>query len=173
RSRGRACVSRLPDDTRRLSDRVAGLHNGTYRLLCFATLGSGLGTWMATIALAADINHRTGSTWWVSALFVVTFLPSVGVGLVAGPLVDRLSRKLLIVTSDVARLIVFAALPFVGSPLGILVLAAVAGVANSFFRPAVLAGVPNLVAERDLAAGTSLLQATDWLATSLGPILGG
>lgn len=162
-----------PDDTRRLSDRFAVLRNTTYRLLFFATLGSGVGTWMATIALTADIDERTGSTWWVSALFVVTFLPSVVVGLTAGPLVDRLSRKLLIVTSDIARLLVFAALPFVGSPAGILALAAVAGVANSFFRPAVLAGVPNLVEERDLASGTSLLQATDWLAASLGPVLGG
>ncbi len=52
-------------------------------------------------------------------------------------------------------------------------LAAFAGVANSFFRPAVLAGVPNLVDESELATGTSLLQATDWLAAALGPIVGG
>ena len=161
------------EDTRTLSDRLAVLRNRDYRLLFFATLGSGVGTWMATIALTADIEQRTESTWWVSALFVVTFLPSVVVGLAAGPLVDRLSRKLLIVTSDVARLVVFAALPFVGSPAGILALAGVAGVANSIFRPAVFAGVPNLVEERDLAPAMSLLQATDWLATALGPILGG
>ena len=49
----------------------------------------------------------------------------------------------------------------------------VAGTANSFFRPAVLAGVPNLVAEAELAGATALLQATDWLATAVGPILGG
>jgi MFS family permease len=156
-----------------VSDRVAVLRNGTYRLLFFATLGSGVGTWMATIALAADVEARTDSTWWVSGLFVVTFLPSIVVGITAGPLVDRMSRKLLIVSSDVARLAVFAALPFVNSTAGILALAAVAGFANGFFRPAVLAGVPNLVAERDLAVATSLLQATDWLAAALGPILGG
>ena len=95
------------------------------------------------------------------------------VGLVAGPLLDRLSRKRLIIASDLVRLAVFAALPFVGSAAAIIVLAAVAGVANSFFRPAVLAGVPNLVAEEELAHSTSLLQATDWAATTLGPVLGG
>lgn len=144
-----------------------------FRLLFLATLGSGVGTWMATIALTADITARTQSPWWVSALFIVTFLPSVVVGLAAGPLIDRLSRKRLIVAADLARLAVFAALPFVGGTLTILALAAVAGVANSFFRPAVLAGVPNLVSEDDLAHGTSLLQATDWVAATLGPILGG
>jgi MFS family permease len=161
------------DETPGLLDRLAVLRHGTYRLLFFATLGSGIGTWMATIALTADIDHRTNSTWWVSALFIVTFLPSVVVGLALGPLVDRLSRKRLLVVSDLVRLVVFAALPFVHDVPGILGLAAAAGVANSFFRPAVLAGVPNLVEESELATGTSLLQATDWVAASLGPVVGG
>jgi MFS family permease len=146
---------------------------GSFRLLFAATLGSGLGTWMATIALTADLTARTNSPWWVSGLFIVTFLPSVVVGLVAGPLVDRLSRKRLIVNADLARMAVFVALVFVDSAPALVVLAAVAGVANSFFRPAVLAGVPNLVAEEDLAHGTSLLQATDWTAAALGPVVGG
>ena len=156
-----------------LSRHMPALRYDNFRLLFFATLGSGVGTWMATIALTLDIKQRTDSPWWVSALFIVTFLPSVIVGLVAGPLVDLLSRKRLVVTADVVRLAVFCALPFVGTPIAIILLAAVAGTANSFFRPAVLAGVPNLVAEKDLAGATSLLQATDWLATAVGPILGG
>jgi MFS family permease len=146
---------------------------GSFRLLFVATLGSGLGTWMATIALTADLTARTHSPWWVSLLFVVTFLPSVVVGLVAGPLVDRVSRKRLIVNADLIRLAVFVALVFVHTPVAIVVLAAVAGTANSFFRPAVLAGVPNLVETEDLAHGTSLLQATDWTAAAIGPVFGG
>jgi MFS family permease len=147
--------------------------SGGFRLLFLAGLGSGLGTWMATIALTADITARTESPWWVSLLFIVTFLPSIVVGLAVGPLIDRLSRKRLIVNADLVRFGVFAALPFVHSPAGLIVLAAVAGFANSIFRPAVLAGVPNLVEEDDLAHGTSLLQASDWAAAAIGPVLGG
>jgi MFS family permease len=147
--------------------------SGSFRLLFVATLGSGLGTWMATIALTADLTARTHSPWWVSLLFIVTFLPSIVVGLTAGPLVDRLSRKRLIVNADLIRLGVFVALVFVHSPAAMIVLAAIAGFANSFFRPAVLAGMPNLVAEEDLAHGTSLLQATDWAAAAIGPVLAG
>jgi MFS family permease len=147
--------------------------SGGFRLLFLAGLGSGLGTWMATIALTADITARTESPWWVSLLFLVTFLPSIVVGLVAGPLIDRLSRKRLLVVSDLVRFGVFAALPFVHDAKGIIVLAAIAGFANSIFRPAVLAGVPNLVDQDDLAHGTSLLQATDWAAAAIGPVLGG
>jgi MFS family permease len=156
-----------------LRSRVAVLRHDLYRLLFVATLGSGLGTWMATVALTVDVDRRTGSTWWVSGLFLVTFLPTIAVGFLAGPLVDRRSRKRLIVAADLLRLVVFAVLPFAGSATEILVLAGIAGVANAFFRPAVLAGVPNLLAEGELAAGTSLLQATDWLATAVGPVLGG
>jgi MFS family permease len=86
---------------------------------------------MATIALTADLTARTHSPWWVSLLFVVTFLPSVVVGLAFGPLVDRLSRKRLIVNADVIRLAVFVALVFVHSPAAIIGLAAIAGAANS------------------------------------------
>ena len=159
--------------TRRILGRLTVLRHERFRLLFAATLGSGVGTWMATIALTADITARTGSTWWVSGLFLVTFLPSIVVGLAAGPLIDRLSRKRLIVYSDLIRLAVFAALPFAEQPAAMLALAAVAGVANSFFRPAVLAGVPNLVDERDLDSATSLLQGVDWIAAAIGPVVGG
>lgn len=157
----------------RIGGRIAVLGNQMYRLLFLATLGSGLGTWMATIALTADVDARTHSTWWVSALFMVTFVPSVLVGLTVGPLIDRLSRRRLIVTSDLVRLLVFVALPFAHHVPAMIALAAVNGIANSFFRPAVLAGVPNLVEEGDLDSATSLLQATDYLAAAIGPVIGG
>lgn len=128
---------------------------------------------MATIALTVDIQRRTNSPWWLSAVWLATLVPTVLIGLSAGPLVDRLPRKTLLVVSDLARLVVFAVLPFVHSATAIVTLAGVAGIANSFFRPAVLAGVPNLVPEDELANGTSLLQTADWAATALGPVLAG
>jgi MFS family permease len=157
----------------RIRGRTAVFANRMYRLLFLATLGSGVGTFAATIALTSDIDARTNSTWWVSMLFLVTFTPPILVGLFVGPLIDRLSRKLLLVTSDVVRLGVFALLPFADHPGTMIVLAGVAGIANSFFRPAVLAGVPNLVAEDELDAATSLLQGTEWLAAAIGPVIAG
>jgi MFS family permease len=144
-----------------------------FRLLFIATLGSAVGTWMATIALTYEIQQRTHSAWWVGALWIATLLPSVAIGLFAGPLIDRLSRRRLLVASDLVRLGVFALLPFAHSPTSLVVLAGVAGIANSFFRPTVLAGLPNLVEEPELARGTSLLQTADWSAIALGPIIGG
>ena len=64
----------------------------SFRLLFGSTLISGLGTWIAVIALVVDVKDRTGSAVWVSALLIADFLPGVAIGLLFGPLVDRLSR---------------------------------------------------------------------------------
>jgi MFS family permease len=144
-----------------------------FRLLFLATLGSAIGTYATTIALTSDIDGRTQSTWWVALLFLVTFMPRIFVGLFIGPLIDRLSRKVLIVGSDVVRLGVFAVMPFANHPGPMIVLAAVAGVADSFFRPGVFAGVPNLVADDELDSATTLLQGTEWVAAAIGPLIAG
>jgi len=151
----------------------APLANPRFRLLFFATFGSGIGTWLAVIALNLDIYNRTGSGWWVGGLLLATILPAVFLGLLFGPLVDRLSRKGLMVASDLVRLAVFATLPFVDSPGAIVALAVVAGIGNAFFRPAVLAGLPNLVGERHLAGANALLQLVEWVTTAAGPLAGG
>ena len=47
----------------------------SFRLLFGSTLISGLGTWIAVVALVIDIKDRTGSAVWVSALLIADFLP--------------------------------------------------------------------------------------------------
>ena len=44
-----------------------------FRLLFLATLGSSLGTLLATVALVVDIKDRTNSGSWVSALMIAEF----------------------------------------------------------------------------------------------------
>ena len=145
----------------------------SFRLLFFATLCSSFGTLFALLALAVDVKDRTNSGVWVSALMIGQFLPSVAVGLFAGPLIDRLPRKSLMVASDLVRAAIFCALPFVGSPAAIVVLASVAGFATGFFRPAVYAGLPNLVQEQDLPGANSLLQAVENVSWTIAPPIAG
>jgi MFS family permease len=145
----------------------------SFRLLFFSTVVSGLGTWMAVIALTVDVFDRTHSAKWVSALLIADFLPVVLIGLTLSPLVDRISRKLLMVGADVVRLAVFLALPFADSALRIVILAGVAGFATGFARPAAVAGLPSLVAEDDLPAANSLLRALENVMITAGTLLGG
>src|SRR6478609_4369742 len=108
-----------------------------FRLLFLATLGSSFGTLLATVALVVDVKDRTNSGSWVSVLMIAEFLPAVVVGLFLGPLLDRLSRRGLMVVSDLVRAGVFFTLPFAHTAGQIVALAGVAGIATGFFRPAV------------------------------------
>jgi MFS family permease len=144
-----------------------------FRLLFLATLGSSLGTLLATVALVVDVKDRTNSGPWVSALMIVEFLPAVAVGLFLGPLLDRFSRRGLMVASDLVRFLVFCALPFAGSAGAIVALAGVAGFATGFFRPAVYAGLPNLVDETDLTRANSLIQTGENVSWTIAPVIGG
>ena len=153
--------------------RLAVLHGVEFRRLFIANSASGIGTWLALLALQIEVYDRTHSGWWVGALLAANIVPAIGVGLLLGPLVDRLSRKGLMIGADLGRLAVFAALPFVDSTWAIVGLALVAGIGNAFFRPAVLAGVPNLVSDEDLPDANALLQFVDWGTTVVGSLAGG
>jgi MFS family permease len=153
--------------------RLAVLHGVEFRRLFIANSTSGIGTWLALLALQIEVYDRTHSGWWVGALLAANIVPAIGVGLLLGPLVDRMSRKALMVGSDVGRLAVFAALPFVDNTWAIVALALVAGIGNAFFRPAVLAGVPNLVSDEDLPDANALLQFVDWGTAVVGSLAGG
>jgi MFS family permease len=144
-----------------------------FRLLFLATMGSSLGTLLATVALVVDVKDRTNSGPWVGALMFVEFLPAVAVGLFFGPFLDRLPRRGVMIVSDLVRFGVFCTLPFAGSAAQIVALAGVAGFTTGFFRPAVYAGLPNLVEEHELARANSLIQTGENLSWTLAPVLGG
>ena len=144
-----------------------------FRLLFLAAMGSTLGTLLAAVALVVDVNDRTHSGPWVSVLLIVQFLPSVAVGLLFGPLLDRLSRRATMITADLVRAAIFVALVFTHSAGAVVVLAGLAGLATGFFRPAAYAGLPNLVDEDDLSAANAVLQTGENVSWAAGPVIGG
>jgi len=157
----------------RPSRQLAPLGVAGFRLLFFSTLASSFGTLLAAVALAIDVKDRTNSGLWVGGVLLVEFLPAIFIGLTLGPLLDRLERRKLMVGADLLRAGVFAALPFATSAGEIVALALVAGLATGFFRPAVYAGVPNLVSEELLGPANALLQTIENLSWAVGPVVGG
>ncbi len=159
---------RLPSSAQLAPLRLPGFRN-----LFFATLGSSIGTLLAAVALAIDVKDRTNSGLWVFAVLVVAVLPTVVVGLLLGPLLDRLERRSLMIAADALRVGVFVALPFAPNAATVVGLALAAGLATGFFRPAVYAGVPNLVPQDELPRANALLQTVENLSWTVGPVLGG
>jgi MFS family permease len=144
----------------------------SFGYLFFATAGSSFGTYLAAVALLLQVKELTESGLWIAALLIADFLPIVVIGFLLGPLVDRFSRRWLMIASDLVRFGVFAALPFVDSAGGLVALAAVTGVATGFFFPAANAAIPNLVPEEELANANSLTVTVDTLAMTIGPLVG-
>jgi len=157
----------------RTAKQLAPLRVAAFRLLFLSILGSSVGTFLAAIALAIDVKDRTNSGVWVGVVLVVEFLPAIFVGLTLGPLLDRLERRSLMVGADLVRVVVFCILPFASSAGLIVALAAVAGLATGFFRPAVYAGVPNLVPDEELGVANALIQTVENISWAAGPVLGG
>src|ERR671931_2941988 len=80
----------------------------SFRRLFLATISSGAGTWLALVALEVDVFVRTGSSPWVAALLIADLLPTFAIGVLVGPLIDRLPRRGLMIAADVVRFGVFA-----------------------------------------------------------------
>ena len=145
----------------------------SFGYLFLASAGSSFGTYLAAIALTLQVWDDTESGVWVAALLIADFLPIVVIGFLLGPLVDRLSRRRLMIASDLVRFGVFAALPFVDGVGGLVALAAVSGIATGFFLPAANAAIPNLVPEEELVNANSLVVTAETLSWMIGPVVAG
>ena len=145
----------------------------SFGYLFLATAGSSFGTYLAAVALTLQVYDETGSGTWVAALLIADFLPIVVIGFLLGPLVDRLSRRRLMIASDLVRFGVFAALPFVDGVGTLIALAAVSGIATGFFLPAANAAIPNLVPEEELVNANSLVVTVETLSWMIGPVVAG
>ena len=145
----------------------------SFGYLFLASAGSSFGTYLAAIALTLQVWDATNSGVWVAALLIADFLPIVAIGFLLGPLVDRLSRRRLMIASDLVRFGVFAALPFVDGVGSLVALAAVSGIATGFFLPAANAAIPNLVPEEELVNANSLVVTVETLSWMIGPVVAG
>jgi MFS family permease len=145
----------------------------SFRALFAARLGSEFGSWIAAVALMVAVYDRTHSATWVSALLVAQFLPGAIAGLTLAPLVDRLPRRRFLIASDAANVVIFGVLPLIGGAAWLVALSFCSSLASSLFRPAVFAGLPNLVEPEDLSAANSLLALSETAANLGGAALAG
>ena len=156
----------------------------TLKVRDFALLWSGqtvssLGDGIFTIALAIvtlDVDrHPSG----LAVVFAARAIPSVMFALVGGVVVDRVSRRLVMLTSDLLRGVTVGVtgLLIARGELRLwelIVMAAIFGAADSFFFPAATTIVPELLSPEELVPGNALTQMSYQFAQGLlGPALGG
>lgn len=147
--------------------------NASFRALWLSRTTSFIGDALGTIAILLYVfdNEATGVA--VAILFLaVDFAPSL-VSPLTGTLSDRVDRKRLMISCDLAQAVIIVAIALVGMPLSLLlVLVAVRSTLGSLFQPASRSSVPDLVNERELETANAVIGFGTHGFDLLGPLLG-
>jgi MFS family permease len=150
----------------------------------FALLWSGqsisqIGDGVFTIAVALEALHLTHRPSGFALVVAARMVPTILLVVVSGVVVDRVSRQLAMMMSDLARALavgVIAVLTASGHVRlwELVVMSIIFGIADSFFGPASNAVMPELLTTDLLVQGNALLSTSQQLASGFaGPALGG
>jgi len=142
------------------------LANRPFRALWIAQVFSQFAQNLTWIALGAFVQNQTGKSTFVSILTVSAMLAQLLLSGFAGVLVDRASKRGVLVASNAIRVVL--ALFFVAmtrldvgvQTTGIIALVFVANAVAQFFTPAEASTIPLIVEKRNLLAASSLFNIT-------------
>jgi dTMP kinase len=134
-----------------------------FRRLWIALSLSSLGDWLSILALtvlAPSLTHGSdvAKSSAVGGVWLVTLLPALLLGPVAGAVADRLDRRMTMIVGDVVRGVLFLSIPLFPNLTWIFVAKFLAGVASQFWNPAAAASIPNLVPKEKLERANQLSQ---------------
>lgn len=135
---------------------------------------SNIGTWMETVALGYYVADTTGKASWSAVVAAAGFLPGAIVGPVGSAMADRLRRRRIMFVGSVLSGLIAAALAlWVGAgdatPLGIAVMAFLAGCVSMFTFPSFQTTLPTLVPRDQLVAAVGLSNAQWNIGRVIGP----
>jgi MFS family permease len=164
-------------ETSSLDSFRAVFRNPNLRRLQLAWAGSQLGTWGFGVALAVYAYDRGGPAA-VGLVALLRWIPSAIAAPFMGALGDRYPRRLVMVSSDLGRVVVIslaAAAVFLDLPAVVVYLLAALGVViSTAFRPAQAAITPALVSTPDeLTACNVVSSSIESVGMFLGPAIGG
>jgi MFS family permease len=148
------------------------LRNPHFRRLWIGQGVSFVGDAVAMIALVVLVVQMSGNASAVGGLLVVRFLPTLASPL-AGVLADRLDRRAVLVTNDLARAALTFGVIFAENLLTVYALVFFMGLSRAFFNPTIRAAFPSVVGGGDLTRANALVSATFSVSESVGPALGG
>ena len=171
-------MSRATDAVRETGTSLSTVfRNPNLRRLNMAFAGSAIGDWAYATAIVVWAYEIGGVTavgiWGTVRLILMTLVTPF-----ASTIVDRLPRKLIMVSTDLIRgLICLGVAGLIWAeapPMAIFVLATLTSIFAAPFRPAVAALMPSLVNEpEELTAANGTASTIESLAFFVGPAIGG
>src|SRR5437588_6290520 len=137
---------------------------------------SSLGDWVGFVAVAALVTRLGGTSaasksFAVAGMMFARLLPSVLFGPFAGVLVDRVDRKRLMITADIARGGMYASMPFLHALAPIYALSFVIECLSLVWGPAKDSSIPNIVPRRQLANANTVGLASTYGTLPLGGLI--
>jgi Major Facilitator Superfamily len=149
-----------------------------FRLLFSGEAVSLLGDQFHFVALAWLALQLTGSGLALGTVLMTAAIPRAVFMLVGGALSDRMSPRTLMLVSNALRSVVVGALAGLvisgrAELWQLYVLAAIFGVVDAFFHPALNTILPMLVPETELAPANALMQGVAQLTGLVGPAIAG
>lgn len=150
--------------------------NHNFRRLWLAQIVSEIGDWFYTLAIYSLLLQLTGRASSVALALVLQVLPQTFIGPAAGVVNDRVRRKRVMITADVARMVIAFAMPLVRSRSTVWMvypLLLLETLMAAFFEPARSAVIPNITAREDVILANTLSSATWSVNLFIGASLGG
>jgi CRP-like cAMP-binding protein/sugar phosphate permease len=144
-----------------------------FSLLWTAQLISTAGSALTDLAAGIYVFRVTGSAFAVGLTLMVTAIPSLIVGLLAGVYVDRHDRKRILVWTCLIQSVIVGLLAFVigmeaiALP-GLYVLLLLNAGVKQFFDPAHDSLIPEIASDEELAAANSFLSIAAFGSTAIG-----
>lgn len=154
------------------------LQHRNYRIFFSGQLFSLAGTWMQSMAQAWLVYQLTHSSIWLGTIGFLTSIPILFLSMFGGSLADRMSkRKLIIITQMISLLqaLVMSILVLTESITVEIValLALILGIVNAFDIPARQSYIVELVGKEHLTNAIALNSASFNAARIAGPAIGG
>jgi MFS family permease len=152
--------------------------NKNLYLLLSGQLISQTGDKFYILALSFMILETTGSAAKMGVVLFSGMLPLVAAGLLSGVVVDRMSRKKIIVVTDILRGIIvsFVSLLYFQDALTftmIILSQVLLGINSAFFNPTIPSVIPMIVTREELSKANAKTQFISGFSNIVGPALGG
>jgi MFS family permease len=161
---------------RSLRDIARVLRHRDYRFLWLSQTTSSIGDAIVFVALALFVIDRTASPTDLGLVLAAGTVPLLVFLLFGGVWADRLPRHAVVIVTDLARFTLHALLAvliFTGEVTiwQLVVIEALFGAAEAFFRPAISGLVPQTVPEPDIQQASALMGMSRNAAILVGPAL--
>jgi predicted MFS family arabinose efflux permease len=150
--------------------------NRNFRRLWLAQIVSEIGDWFYTLAIYSLLLQLTGRASSVALALVLQVLPQTLIGPAAGVINDRVSRKRVMITVDLVRMVVVFAMLLVRSRSTVWLvypLLFLETLMAAFFEPARTSVIPNITAREDVLVANTLSSATWSVNLLIGASVGG